>query len=109
MNQEPWYGVRCYFRHGDPATKEISALYEERIVLIHASSFEEAIEKAEREAVDYISSLDNAIFLEAVDAYQLIGEKITDGTEVYSLMRESDYSDDEYLDLYHHTGRERTK
>jgi hypothetical protein len=44
---EPWYSVRCLFHDQD------RALYEQRITLWQAESFEHAIEQAEREANEY--------------------------------------------------------
>ena len=107
--EERWFGVRCHFRHGQPAKAGEPALYEERIVLIEAGSIDEAIEKAEAEAKEYISLLNNVEFLDAADAYRTPEERIGSGSEIYSLMRASELSDDKYLDNFFHTGKERTR
>jgi hypothetical protein len=46
-----WFAVRCVFR----GTKELT-LYEERVTLWRADSFEDAIERAEAEADEYTGS-----------------------------------------------------
>ncbi len=50
-----WFSVRCIFRHDDHAHIDSRYVYEERIILIVAKDFDEAIEKAEREAGEYCS------------------------------------------------------
>lgn len=46
---EPWYSVRCLFAF----EAEHGTMYEERVTLWRASSFEEAIARAELEAAEY--------------------------------------------------------
>ena len=48
---QPWYAVRCLFY--DDNNKS----YEERTTLFKAASHDEAIKKAEAEAVEYCSAL----------------------------------------------------
>ncbi len=108
MEKEPWYGVRCYFRHEDSADRHGPALYEERIILVHASSFDEAIAKAESEAKTYASDLGSVAYLNAADAFHIAAETIQDGTEVYSLLRESDMGAQDYIKTFFQTGSERS-
>jgi hypothetical protein len=54
--EEPWYSVRCVLRSA--SDNGSGALYEERITLWRAESFEEAIERAEREALEYSADVE---------------------------------------------------
>ena len=95
-----WFGVRCVFRWSQPLT------YEERITIWEAESLDEAIALAEAAAQAYASRL-NSEYLEMAQAYW-IGPKHPDaGSEVFSLMRDSDLEPDAYLDTFYDTGQER--
>jgi len=85
---------------------ESGNLYEERITLWQAGSFEEAITKAEKEAIDY-ARFNGCQYLEYAAAYILDLEFITEGSEVYSLMRGSMFKPDAYISTFMDTGRER--
>jgi hypothetical protein len=50
---EPWYSVKCLFHHPKRKSGDEDFLYEERITLWKASSFEEAHRLAEIEAHQY--------------------------------------------------------
>jgi len=84
-------------------------LYEERIVLVRARSFEEAIAKGETEARTYARENSAISYLESADAYQLFDAELEEGTEVFSLMRESALDEDEYIRRFFQTGKERTR
>ncbi|HKX29804.1 MAG TPA: DUF4288 domain-containing protein [Blastocatellia bacterium] len=100
MKKEPWYAARCVFQH--LATERgPRQLYEERIVLLKAQSFDEAIQRAEKEAADYCRELEGCIYTDYVDVFHLFEAKIGDGTEIYSIMRRSDLQPEEYLDQYY--------
>ncbi len=95
---QPWFAVRCIFRF-EPGG-EATAVYEERITLWRAASFDDAIERAELEADDYIADLDGE-YLGVSQAYHLFaGDELADGTEVFSLMRRSDLRAEDYVDRY---------
>jgi hypothetical protein len=83
-------------------------LFEERITLWKASSFEDAISKAEEEANEY-SANTNCKYLRLSQAYELFDDSISEGTEVFSLMRDSDYSAKRYVDTYFDNGKERQR
>ena len=96
-----WYGVRCVFRWIGHENQP----YEERITLWRAASAAQAIELAGREARDY--ALDNGFeHLRFAQAYELSGDRITQGTEVFSLLRDSDLKPESYLDGFFDTGQE---
>ena len=93
-----WFGVRCVFRHGE-------STYEERVVIVVASDFDQAIAKAEDEAAAYVDGL-HAEYLGLAQAFALFDHP-ADGAEVFSLMRDSDLPPDEYLTAFFDTGDER--
>lgn len=97
--------MRCIFKHDH----HTGILYEERIVLVKASSFDEAIERGEREAVDYVSTLGDVEYLGDAEAFHIAEQKVGDLTEVFSLMRESELDPNEYVATFFQTGRERSR
>lgn len=106
MGTEPWYGVRLVYRlTGFPAQA-----YEERIVIVKAASFDEAIAKVERYSKDYED--ETKVYTGYAMAFHILdenGSSLGEGVEVFSLMRDSELDPDEYLDRFHDTGRERAK
>ncbi len=105
-NPEPWYAVRCVFRWKSPKTERPGCLvYEERIVLVRAHSFEEAHERGEAEAREYAAGGDMEL-LDFSEVFHLFDRKITDRIEVFSLLRESPLPPDEYVKRFFATGEE---
>ncbi len=51
-------------------------MYEERIILLRARSFDEAIGRAEKEAEEYCHDLDGCKYVGYVDVFHLSDEKI---------------------------------
>jgi hypothetical protein len=100
-----WYSVRCVFQLVD--AKENESPYEERITLWQASDFETAIELAEDEAAEYIEDSQWA-YLGLAQCFYLGDDvnMILSGTEVYSLIRNSELPPEEYLDTFFDTGDE---
>lgn len=86
------------FLHGE-------STYEERIVIVLAADFADAIAKAEDEAAEYVDGL-NAEYVGLAQPYALSDDP-GDGAEVFSLMRDSDLGPEEYLDAFFSTGDER--
>lgn len=97
-----WFGVRCVFRWSRPPT------YEERITLWRAESLDDAIAKAEAEAADYASRL-GSDYLDIAQAYWIGSVQPVHGSEVFSLMRDSELEPDDYLDSFYDTGQERQR
>ena len=108
MQDEPWYGVKCIFRHDDLSGDRPGTVYEERVVVVRAETFEEALEKAEAEASDYVKGMD-AVYLDYADVFHMSEERITEGTEVYSLMRTSDLDDDAFVTRYFDDGTQHSR
>lgn len=99
-NSEPWYAVRCIFRWKSPkAERPGCMIYEERIVVVRAHSFEEAHERGEAEAHEYAADGDIEL-LDQSEVFHLFERKITDRTEVFSKLRESPLLPDEYVERF---------
>jgi hypothetical protein len=96
-----WFGVRCVFAWSGWAGKP----FEERITLWRARSLDHAIELGEQEAEEYAGEqgFEYAGFTEA---YATGEGEIGSGTEVFSLLRDSDLAPDEYISTFFATGRE---
>lgn len=107
MQKKEWYGARTVYNVGKTNTK--LNLYEERVVVLKAISFSDAILKAEKEAQDYADSDSEVKYLGYVNVFKLFDDKIKNNTEVYSLMRENNLEENEYLDNFFDTGLEKTK
>lgn len=103
---EPWYSVRCIFRHKKRSDMTKNYLYEERITLWKAVSFDEAIELAEKEAKEYARN-NECEYIELAQTYHLYDDEIAHGTEIFSLMREHNYTPKRYIDRYFDTNYER--
>ena len=107
--QVAWFAVRCVFAKGWGADDGPS-LYEERVTLWRASSVEEAVVRAEAEAAAYAAAIEEApdTYLGLAQAYRLFDEP-GEGAEVFSLLRESELTAEDYLDTFFDTGRERDR
>ena len=108
MSDEPWYGAKCIFRHADLKGKD-GHVYEERVVLVKAESDDEAMEHAQREAKEYAQGLEGCSYLGFVNVFHIYDKNLQDGTEVYSLMRDSKLGKKKYLKRFFNTGKERTR
>jgi hypothetical protein len=97
-----WFGVRCIFRWSDPPT------YEERLTLWEADSLDQAIEKAEQEAVAYATQL-RSEYLQIAQAYWIGPDRPGEGAELFSLLRDSELDADDYIDAFYDTGSERMR
>ncbi len=101
-----WFGVRSVYcsRCVDP---EHAFSYEERVLVFLADSFESAIKLAEHESQQYVGTSES-IALDYFNAFEIIDDQIQNGTEVYSLIRDSNLASEEYIDSYFDTGDERS-
>ena len=103
---EPWYTVKCLFHHPDLNHPGDDFLYEERLTLWKAESFEEAHRMAEEEARRYASE-NNCVFVKSTDSFHLFEEEIVAGGEIYSTMRGSNLQPDAYFRTFCVTNRDR--
>lgn len=105
--KEEWYGVKSLIFHPHRKTRT-GYLYEERVCIFLATSEDEAIKQGEQEAQAYAEA-NQAEYAQYVMSYRLVASQLTTGTEVFSLMRESELATDGYLDRFLDTGKERTR
>ena len=94
------------FSHPTRVNK-LKYLYEERITLWKALSEKEAYFLAEKEALNYAEN-EEAEFIEATDAFFLFESKLNEGCEVWSLMRDSNETDESYIKRFILTSDERS-
>lgn len=95
-----WFAVRCVFHH------EAQHIYEERVTLWQAETFDRAIADAEREAAEYAAGLDGVRYLGLAQAFHMFDQPVS-GAEVFSLMRDSTLEPETYLTRFFDTGDER--
>lgn len=100
--------MRCIFRFLD---QEGTATYEERITVWQTDDIDRAIAWAEREALEYatapgVHEVDRPEYLGLAQAFR-ISDPLQHGSEVFSLMRDSDLEPTSYLNRFFDTGRER--
>jgi hypothetical protein len=105
---EPWYSVRCLFHHPTRQKPGEDFLYEERITLWRAPSFQEAHRLAEEEARQYAIEAD-CVFVDSTDSFHLFDEEISQGSEIYSVMRGSNMQPPVYKSTFCITDRDRAK
>jgi hypothetical protein len=103
-NSEPWYGAQLVFRSASPESRYKNS-YEERVVLIRADSWEEAIAKAEAEAKEYCEPI-NAQYTGFIRVFHIFDGRIGDKAEVFSIIRDSNLGPKAYLDRFYDTGTE---
>jgi len=106
MTQKIWFGARTVYDATPKEDKEVKT-YEERVVVLLATDFDEAIEKAECEANTYAAESDME-YLGYVNVFQIFNDNIDDKTEVYSLMWDSILDASKYIDTFFDTGSEKT-
>jgi hypothetical protein len=100
MSKAPWYAAQVIFLHSETVHGP-KQTYEERITLLRAVSFDDAIVRAEKEAEEYCRDLDRCKYVGYVNVFQMYDGKLVDGTEIFSNMRKSDLKPKEYLDLHY--------
>ncbi len=104
----PSYTVRSIIRWAPRQDQQKQYLYEERITAWNAISLDEALELAEAEAKTY--AMDKGfVALDLFQGYWLFDEVgiLPQGSEIFSLIRESNLDADPYLDAIFDTGTER--
>lgn len=103
MQPEPWYGVRLIYR----LSGSVQQAFEERVILVRASSGEEAIIQAERFSKEYETVVTAYTgYALAFHIFDENGPCLGEGVEVFSLIRLSELDTDAYLDRFHDTGNE---
>ena len=103
-NKEPWYSAKCIFLHKGFSGSQKKPCYEERITLIRARSFKEAIRKGETEAKRYARTNGEVDYLGFITVFNLFDTKVGDGTEVFSIMRSIRLSKKAFIDRHYDDG-----
>ena len=113
MQPEPpdyFFSARCIFHTEMIEVGKPVSIFEERIIFIKCREFVEAFDKAEIAAQKYAeqnkSENSKTLFLACIGVF-IVQDPIQDGVEVFSMLRESNLSGDDYLKIYHRTGAER--
>lgn len=111
MEEREWYSVKCVFEHDGLAPGAEETVYEERVVILRADSLDDALDQGEAEARDYAASIgdDSICYAGFISAYRTGETELTDRMEVYSLMRETSMSREEFFTRYYADGSERTQ
>jgi hypothetical protein len=102
-----WFGVKTILIHLHESDSTLR-VYEESVLLVKADNFDDAIASAERivrKNCSVLSCEDSGFY----NAFEITDDKLSNGVEVYSIMRESKIEIDKYLDKFYDTGFERTK
>ena len=96
--EQQWYSVRSTFRLDRTVDGKAERLFEERVVVFRAASSEEALARGRAEAKQYSEGEAHPKMLEHIVAFCLWEEELREGEEVWSCLRQSDESDEQFLD-----------
>ena len=95
------FGVRTLVSSQDPHREAGVRSFEERVVIIQAADFAEAITLGEAEAHRYVSEMPaswNSVLIDDVQAFEVAAYPIRPGDEVWSVIRCLRMSDNEFRD-----------
>ena len=102
-----WFSVRSLYRYS-ARDAEQKHCYEERVVLFFEHTFEAAIQKAELEGQAHATEMDKEL-LDLFSAFEIADDSIGIACEVFSLIRNSDLTPNDYIDRMFDTGDELAK
>lgn len=104
------YSVRSVIQWSKRPGHKKAFVYEERITAWNATSLDEAIALAEQEANAYADKhgFEALVFFQAYDMFDTVNE-LKNGVEIFSLVRESDLEESDYLDRFFDTGFEKQR
>ncbi len=103
--QTKWFSVRTIVH------RRAEGVFEERITLWHRTDADEAADAALAESAEYAAD-NGADDCGLAQVYEPYGDAVgglrspADGSEIFSLVRQSDLSPGKYLDAFFDTGRE---
>jgi hypothetical protein len=92
------------FLHRDYSRRQKLPCYEERITLVRAGTFNEAIRKGEAEAKRYAGKHGECEYLGFIDVFALFDITVKEGSEVYSVMRSIRLSKKEFIGRHYDDG-----
>jgi outer membrane protein assembly factor BamD (BamD/ComL family) len=104
VEDEKRFGTKTLYRftHRSSDDAPDTIRYEERVTLVMARDFNDALARGEAFANEYAREHD-AEYLGFIDAYE-ISDDIGDGAEVYSITRSSALQPKEFIDRYYDDG-----
>jgi hypothetical protein len=106
-NPSSWFAGRTTYRNSAIVEDGLAkTVFEERIILVWAREFEEASAKVRAEAQQYLQSDPNLELVECTVIYCTQEQEISEGAEVWSLLRECDMPASDYIRHYHSNERE---
>ncbi|MBT5927964.1 MAG: DUF4288 domain-containing protein [Verrucomicrobia bacterium] len=91
-----WYGVRTLYRIEPDGDNFPQTAHEERICLVRAVSFDEAIEKGASLEERYAAEVKHATGVGEIVAFHIHGGTLEDGEKVWSCIRVLGMSDSEF-------------
>lgn len=104
-----WYGAKTVYAHERLAPQQGKLCYEERVVVLQANSFDDALRLAEHEAEQYAAGLDGCRYLQFVNVFEMFDEELAAGSEVFSIMRSIDATPKEFVDRFYDDGSFHTR
>jgi hypothetical protein len=104
-----WFGAKTIYAHEALSREEGKTCFEERVVLVRAHDEDEAIRQAEEEAKDYAAGPGGTRYLGYVNVFRIDGDAPGAGTEVFSLMRSMEISDEDFITRYYDDGTFHTR
>lgn len=107
-NENSWFGAKCLFVHNNLSKEEDIIIYEERVIVVRANDSDWAIKKVEKKAKEYAQNENECEYLNFIDCFIIENDKISDFTEVYSIMRKSNLEADEFISQYYDDGEQCT-
>jgi hypothetical protein len=99
-----WFSAKCLFQHRDLSRQQKKPCYEERITLVRARSFSEALRRGESEARRYSKGLGTVDYLGFITVYKLFESRMKDGAEVYSVLRSIKVPKKTFITRYYDDG-----
>jgi hypothetical protein len=102
LSDQRWYSVRSIVRRDLIEDGKPRRSFEERVVLIRAIDYEEALEKGEAEAKRYASELGNCKMLDHFVVHVLHDGDLCEGEEVWSCIRDLDFTNRQFLHQIYH-------
>ncbi len=108
-NPQAWYGAKCLFHHRDLTKRNKKPTYEERITIVRARSYPEAVRKGEAEARNYARCLGKVDYLGFISVFEMFAKAMKDGAEVYSIIRSINVPPETFITRYYDDGTFRTQ
>jgi hypothetical protein len=101
MSKEEWYTAKGIFLH-DSKYENAKPKYEERVVLLKATSEKDALKQAKKDAKACVKGLDGVHLIQIVDVWRPYDQgKLKPGAELFVSMVVSEMEPDEYIKTFY--------